>query len=386
MSATLTPLVSSNDGEAEGSLLADSRGDLFGTTTGGGVFGFGTVFELVKTPTGYASTPTILASFDDVDGSAPEGSLIADAEGDLFGISGSGLGHLGGTVFEIVKTPAGYSNTPGLVMNFTGVNGYFPEAGLIADANGDLFGTAQGGGANGDGTVFEISRTADSSILVSFNGADGLGPGGNLFVDANGDLFGTTASGGANDGGTVFEIAKTPTGYASTPTTLASFAEDSAVDGLIADANGDLFGTTSGGGSGGTVFEIKKTATGYASSPTTLARFNPLPLSVGGLIMDANGDLFGITNGTLLNQGTVFEIKKTAGGYASTPTTVVSFDSLEHPQGSLIADSNGDLFGTIPDGGVNGDGTVFEITGTGFVPGGRRSRRRASASCFRPTA
>jgi hypothetical protein len=102
--------------------------------------------------------------------------------------------------------------------------------------------------------------------------------------------------------------------------------------------------------------------------------------------MDANGDLFGITNGTLLNQGTVFEIKKTAGGYASTPTTVVSFDSLEHPQGSLIADSNGDLFGTIPDGGVNGDGTVFEITGTGFVPGGRRSRRRASASCFRPTA
>jgi hypothetical protein len=73
----------------------------------------------------------------------------------------------------------------------------------------------------------------------------------------------------------VFEIAKTPTCYASTPTTLASFAEDSAVDGLIADANGDLFGTTSGGGSGGTVFEIKKTATGYASSPTTLARFNP---------------------------------------------------------------------------------------------------------------
>jgi uncharacterized repeat protein (TIGR03803 family) len=328
------------------------------------------VFELVKTPTGYASTPTVLASFDGVDGSGPEGSLIADAEGDLFGISGDGPGHIGGTVFEIVKTPAGYSNTPGLVMNFTGVNGFFPEAGLIADSNGDLFGTAQGGGANGDGTVFEISRTGDSSTLVSFNGADGLGPGGNLLVDANGDLFGTTAGGGANDGGEVFEIAKTPTGYASTPTTLASFAEDSAVDGLIADANGDLFGTTSGGGSGGTVFEIKKTATGYASSPTTLARFNPLPLSVGGLIMDANGDLFGITNGTLLNQGTVFEIKKTAGGYASTPTTVISFDSLEHPQGSLIADSNGDLFGTIPDGGVNGDGTVFEITGTGFVPGG----------------
>jgi uncharacterized repeat protein (TIGR03803 family) len=132
------------------------------------------------------------------------------------------------------------------------------------------------------------SGPGDSSTLVSFNGPDGLGPGGNLLVDANGDLFGTTAGGGANDGGEVFEIAKTPTGYASTPTTLASFAEDSAVDGLIADANGDLFGTT-----GDTVFEIVKTPTGYASSPTVLANVG----SDAGLLADANGDLFGTTSG-----------------------------------------------------------------------------------------
>ena len=113
MSATLTTLVSSNDGRVEGSLLVDSRGDLFGTTAGGGVFGLGTVFELVKTSTGYASTPTILASFDGVDGGAPEGSLLADAEGDLFGTTRHGPGNIGGTVFEIVKTPAGYGNTPG---------------------------------------------------------------------------------------------------------------------------------------------------------------------------------------------------------------------------------------------------------------------------------
>jgi uncharacterized repeat protein (TIGR03803 family) len=345
-------------------LTTDAEGDLLGT-------GLGSVFEITKTPTGYASTATVLASFNGFDGNGSEGSLLADAEGDLFAISGGGgpgglyVGE--GTVFEIVKTPTGYSDTPGTVVYFTGVNGSSPTGSLIADSNGDLFGTTEQGGANfelNDGTVFEITRTGDSSTLVSFNGADGLGPGGNLLLDGNGDLFGTTAAGGAHDGGTVFEIKKTAAGYANAPTTLASFAEDSVADGLIADANGDLFGTTSGGGSGGTVFEIKKTATGYASTPTTLASFNPLPLSVGGLIMDGNGDLFGVTDGTLLNPGTVFEIKKTASGYASAPTTLVSFNPLDGPRGGLIADADGDLFG------ANDDGAVFEITDSGFVPGG----------------
>ena len=367
MTATLTTLVS---GVGDG-LMADADGDLFGTTAGGGVFGLGTVFELVKTSTGYASTPTVLASFDGVDGGVSEGSLLADAEGDLFGTTSAGPGNIVGSVFEIVKTPAGYADTPGTVVNLIGANGAFPEAGLVADANGDLFGTAEDGGANGDGTVFEITRAGESSTLVSFNGggfngADGSGPGGTLLVDANGDLFGTTFSGGANDGGEVFELAKTPTGYASTPTILFSFAEDDAPEGLIADANGDLFGTTEAGGpgGGGTVFEIVKTATGYARTPTTLGSFTfPGESVVGGVIMDADGDLFGTTEGTLLNQGRVFEIKKTASGYASTPTTVVSFDSLDNPQGGLIANSNGDLFGTV-------GGKVFEVTGSGFVPGG----------------
>ena len=110
-----------------------------------------------------------------------------------------------------------------------------------------------------------------------------------MIADANGDLFGTTEGGGVNDFGTVFEIPKTRAGYASTPTTLASFngANGASLMGsLIADANGDLFGTTFtggadsrfatgfGGNGDGTVFEIKKTPTGYASTPTTLVSFN----------------------------------------------------------------------------------------------------------------
>ena len=132
---------------------------------------------------------------------------------------------------------------------------------------------------------------------------------------------------------------------------------------LIADSNGDLFGTTDSGGADddGTVFEIVKTAGGYASTPTTLVSFNGDNGAYpdGSLIADSNDDLFGTTtgvdfNGNTLNDGTVFEIAKIAGGYASAPTTLVSFngDNGASPDGSLIADSSGDLFGTSDSGGA----------------------------------
>jgi hypothetical protein len=178
----------------------------------------------------------------------------------------------------------------------------------------------------------------------------------------------------------VFEIAKTAHGYASSPTTLVSFNGANGVNplaGLIADAHGDLFGTTAYGGAygDGTVFEIVKTAHGYANTPTTLVSFNGTdgasPWS-GSLIAHAHGDLFGTTSFGGANDvyGTVFEIAKTAHGYASTPTTLVNFNGTNgaFPVGSLIADDQGDLFGTTARGGTSttGDGTVFEITGSGF--------------------
>ena len=114
------------------------------------------------------------------------------------------------------------------LFSFDGTHGAFPLAGLIADAAGDLFGTTQaGGGANNDGTVFEIVKTASGyastpTVLFSFDGTHGASPEAGLIADAAGDLFGTTAAGGANGRGTVFEIVKTGSGYASTPTVLFS--------------------------------------------------------------------------------------------------------------------------------------------------------------------
>jgi len=260
---TLTTLASFNGTDVEhpvAGLIADAAGDLFGTTIEGGTNGDGTVCELVNNGGGNYS-PTTLASFNGTNGDDPVGGLIADAAGDLFGTTYSGGATGDGTVFELVNNGGGYASTPTTVASFNGGNGQYPHASLIADAAGDLFGTTFEGGANNDGTVFEIAKTGSSyastpTTLVNFIGTNGAFPEDSLIADAAGDLFGTTAEGGAygaNVGGygTVFEIAKTGTGYASTPTTLASFNGGNGqypYASLIADAAGDLFGTTFEGG------------------------------------------------------------------------------------------------------------------------------------------
>jgi uncharacterized repeat protein (TIGR03803 family) len=281
------------------------------------------VFEIVKNKGGYAGAPTTLVSFTGADGSQPLGSLIADAAGNLFGTTSGGGAHDQGTVFEIARTKGGYAGAPTILVSFNDADGYFPTSSLIADADGDLFGVTVAGSADNDGTVFEIVKTmngyADApTTLATFTGADGANPYGALIADAAGDLFGTTSVGGDDNAGTVFEIAKTRHGYAGAPTTLVSFTGadgQSPFAGLIADAAGDLFGTTEGGDP---VFEIAKTRHGYAGAPTTLVTFT-----------GADGNA---------------------------------------PDASLIADAAGDLFSTTAGGGAHGDGTVFEITNSGFVP------------------
>jgi hypothetical protein len=245
--------------------------------------------------------------------------------------------------------------------------------------------------------VFEIAKTVDGyastpTSLISFtDSANGTGPNGALITDAAGDLFGTVGGGNFTTNGAttgyVFEIAKTAGGYASTPTILATFnGTDSANPGgpLIADAAGDLIGTAGGGV--GTIFEIVKTTNGYASTPVTLVDFPSTDGEepdgedlTGGLIADAAGNLFGTAGyGPYTGAGTVFEIAKTASGYASAPTTLASFDYSNggYPNGSLLADAAGDLFGTAGYGPSAGAGAVFEVTGSGYQVACYRSGTR----------
>jgi uncharacterized repeat protein (TIGR03803 family) len=360
-------------------LIADSDGNLFGTTYYGGANGDGTVFEITRTAGGYADTPTVLTSFSGADGTYPQAGLIADSDGNLFGTTAYGGANDDGTVFEITRTAGGYAGTPTVLASFSGADGRVPEAGLIIDSDGNLFGTTAGGGANGRGTVFEITRTAGDyadtpTVLIS--GSGGWVPFTRLITDSGGNLFGTTEFGGTNGVGTVFEITRTAGGYAGTPTVLASFSGADGTypwAGLIADSDGNLFGTTAYGGANddGTVFEITRTAGGYADTPTLLASFSGADGRVpeAGLIIDSDGDLFGTTtSGGANGDGTVFEITRTAGGYADTPTVLASFSGADgaDPLAGLIADGDGNLFGTTVYGGVNNQGTVFEISDSGF--------------------
>ena len=330
-----------------------------------------------------AAILTTLTNFNGASGQFPNAGLSADAAGDLFGTTATGGAYGYGTVFELVNNGGG-GYTPVTLLSFSSTPGVAgSDSGVIADAAGDLFGTIPSGGGAGDGAVFELVNNGGAYTavtLLSFNGANGALPFACLIADAAGNLFGTTASGGANGDGTVFKIAKAGAGYASTPNTLFSFDGANGagpVSGLIADTAGDLFGTTPSGGAYGygTVFELVNHRGVY-----TLATL----LSFGGadgrfassLITDAAGDLFGTTSsGGAGGAGTVFELVNHGGAY--TPVTLLSFSDNgadgANPGGGLLADAAGNLFGTTGEGGAYNApglprGTVFELVNNG---GGR---------------
>ena len=197
----------------------DASGDLFGTTVDGGASHDGDVYEIVKSGSTYSSTPIVVASFNSTDGSFPEANLIMDASGDLFGTTSNGGTFASGAAFEIVKSGSTYSSTPTVLASFNGgASGRVPNDGLIMDSAGDLFGTTQLGGTSSDGVVFEIVKSGSTysgapTVLSSFSGSNGDVVFGNLVMDAAGDLFGATQQGGASNDG---EVSKSSRAAAAT--------------------------------------------------------------------------------------------------------------------------------------------------------------------------
>lgn len=249
-----------------------------------------------------------------------------DDSGNLYGTTRAGGTNYEGTVFEVAKG----NNTITTLASFKGSNGAYPSTGLVMDSDGNLYGTTDGGGAYGagDGTVFELPKGSNTiTTLASFNTSNGSYPSG-LIIDSSSNLYGITLDGGAYGDGTVFELAK----GSNTITTLASFnisggAYAGMYAGLVMDGNGNLYGTTYYGGaygnylghSDGTVFELAK----GSNVVTTLASFNGSDgeFPDGSLVIDSNGNLYGTTlfggpGGGAIEGGTIFELQ----GVESTAT------------------------------------------------------------------
>jgi uncharacterized repeat protein (TIGR03803 family) len=230
-------LTNCTDGQLpDARLLQAVDGTLYGTTAYGGANDFGTVFKI--TPEG---TPTSLYSFDGNLGSIPFGGLLQGTDGSFYGTTNGGWG----TVFKITR-----EGTLTTLHNFDVSDGSSPTAGLVQATDGDFYGTTTEGGANNGGTVFKITPEGTLTTLYNFcsqpSCADGLGPYAALVQATDGNFYGTTYKGGANNEGTVFEI--TPAGAL---TTLHNFdATDGAqpFGGLLQGTDGNFYGSTFEGG------------------------------------------------------------------------------------------------------------------------------------------
>jgi len=315
-----------------------------------------------------AQTFTTLFSFNNSDGANPQASLIMDAQGSLYGTASSGGTYSFGTVFKL--DPFGNET---VLHSFAGNldDGGTPVANLILDAGGNFYGTTyQGATPSGGGTVFKLDPSGNETILHSFSmGSDGGNPDSGLIMDAQGDLYGTTIFGGAQGNGTVFKV--DPSG---SETVLYSFT--GGIDGsmpyagLIMDSQGGLYGTTFYGGAqgNGTVFKVDPSGGETVLYSFTGGKDGGVPQAA--LIMDADRNLYGTTlyGGNLdcnsgQGCGTVFRVDS-SGNEAVLQSFTGDSDGVA-PAASLIMDKQGNLYGTTVYGGAYGWGTVFKLNPSG---------------------
>ena len=310
-----------SNGQSPTSVIRDEDGNLYGATQSGGHHGYGSIFKI--NPRGQKS---VLYNFaGGTDGMDPFSALIVDDDGNLYGTA-TGGGNLTacpfngcGSVYRVDK-----HGTHTILYNFSGPpDGEWPVGGLVRDVAGNFYGTTSGGGTgacqSGCGVVFEINRQGHETVLHNFAGApyDGASPYASLTLDAAGNLYGTTAAGGASNAGTVFKLDRR-----GAITVLHSFT--GMMDGgtpfssVTRDRAGVLYGTTNSGGS---------TACGYMGAGC----------------------------------GVVFRLDE-SGDYSVLHTFTEGADGGFPHWGGLTLDPNGNLYGLASSGGANLQGVAFKIT------------------------
>lgn len=385
------------------SLIADSAGNLYGTTSAGGgsgncgtrggrPVGCGTVFELTPpAQSGGRWTETILYVFQGgtADGVGPVAPLVFDAAGNLYGTTFNGGASKVGTIFELTPpVQQGGAWTESVLYTFSGGD---PSSGLVFDPQGNLYGEAFP--SNGSPQIFELSPPVVQGGSWTFNVlytfatfAQGTTPVGGIVLDAGGNLYGTCAGGGTGSGGgcpggtncgLVFKLVKPATqGGAWTEKVLHNFTGTNGdgstpESGVIFHNGNQLYGTTAYGGNGigdGTVFELSLAAGVWTETTLyqfdrTISGFRP----EGGVVFDRQGNLYSDTYFSLGSAGgEVFKLSPPAvQGNPWTLTNLYDFTCGNdgcYTLSRVIFGKGNLLYGTTGLGGIAGDGVVFRIT------------------------
>jgi uncharacterized repeat protein (TIGR03803 family) len=338
-------------------VVRDAAGNLYGTTgCNYCVSGAGSVFKVDK----HGRETTLHHFSGGNDGGFPDGGVIRDAEGNLYGTTFGGGAYGFGSVFKI--------DSSGKFTTLYSFGAYANDAeapfgGLLLDDSGNLYGTASGGGVYFCGAVFKLDVNGNETLLHSFTGVDGASPFAGLIQDSAHNLYGTTFSGGTYGTGTVFKL-----DAAGTETVLHSFRQGFLSAVLVRDTAGNLYGAAAGGGhtGNGLVFKVNDT-TGRGRLLYSFSGKDDGEEPAAGLVRDAAGNFYGTTFlGGTSGAGTVFKLDR-----SGKETVLYSFTGGTdggNPESSLVMDATGNLYGTAYLGGDSscfspfGCGVVFELT------------------------
>jgi uncharacterized repeat protein (TIGR03803 family) len=364
-------------------IVFDSQGNAYGTTENGGTYGWGTIFRLEPSQSGW--TERVLYSFrGSSDGFFPSGNLVIDAVGNLYGTTQDGgtgpcspdyIEDYCGTVFELTQSNGKWEHA--VLYNFCSLSGCSDGAGpqgLTFDTAGNLYGTTSEGGAEYYGTVYKLSLSQGvwkQTVLHAFdNNGDGITPAPGVTIDKSGNLYGATYGGGGYGWGLIFELKHGKKGWRE----VMIYAFDGSgnyfgVNGSLAlDFAGNIFGTTRGDYENcqngcGMVYRLSHVKGQWVLSPVYI--FDG-PHGAGpnaGFVRDRAGNFYGSTfAGGDNNFGEVFKLKP---GKTWTIGLLYSFTgagSDERPNFGLIFGPGGGLYGTTP--GFYSDqfyGEVFEV-------------------------
>ncbi len=387
-----------------GALVSDSEGRLYGTTFAGGInsncsdngTGCGTVFQLSPTQNGEWTKITLYSFQNGADGANPNGDMIFDSSGNLYGttlVGGEGIAYGCGTTFEMVPGSGGW--TESVVYTFCSLSGdadgSFPNPGLVQDSDGNLYGTTLSGGSGLGGIAFALmpgsggltSKALYDFCLVNNCSSKGSNPAAGLVSDAAGNFYGTTTQGGMYRSwcggfpggcGVVFQLKHDSQGN-WTQSVIHAFDQgpEGAQPGvrLTFDKQGDLYGTTSTDGvfGSGTAFRLTPISHGRWKYSVLYDFRSGLHLG-SGLLIDAAGNLYGALGAGGIGPcsggagcGLVYKLAPQENGRWRF-TALHKFTGAQdggEPSGDLILDRQGNLYGTAGLGGAGGNGVVFEL-------------------------